>query len=430
MTGRDPGESHRAATPLELLFDLTFVVAFGIAADELAHYLVEDHVKAALFGFGLAAFSITWAWINFSWFASAFDCDDWIYRLTTMVQMVGVVVLALGLPDVFESIDAGGTLDNRVMVAGYVVMRVAMVFQWLRAATQDPARRRACLTYATAITVAQAGWIVLLIAETSLGVTFAGVVLLVLVECAGPWIAEKREGGTPWHAHHIVERYGLLVIIALGEGVLGTIASLSAVVGPEGPGWSVDAALVALAGIGLTFGMWWTYFVVPSAPILHARRNLSFGWGYGSIPIIGAVVATGAGLHVAGYYLEEESVLDASATVLAVVIPVAVFVLGIFVLYTYLSRTLDRFHLTLIAGTAALLVAPLMMASAGAAMPWCLIVLSLSPWVTVVGYELRGHEHNARVVAQLTGAPALDGDGDGRGGVATPGLAGGRGRGE
>src|SRR5918999_4982266 len=116
MGGRDPAESHRTATPLELLFDLTFVVAFGIAADELAHYLVEDHIRAGLIGFGFATFAITWAWINFSWFASAYDTDDWVFRLATMVQMVGVIVLALGLPVVFESIDAGTTVDNAVMV--------------------------------------------------------------------------------------------------------------------------------------------------------------------------------------------------------------------------------------------------------------------------------------------------------------------------
>ncbi len=70
--------------------------------------------------------------------------------------------------------------------------------------------------------------------------------LLVLVEFAGPWIAETRKGGTPWHPHHIAERYGLLVIIALGEGVLGTVVALSArSSGPRGPGWSVDAVAVA-----------------------------------------------------------------------------------------------------------------------------------------------------------------------------------------
>jgi low temperature requirement protein LtrA len=287
------------------------------------------------------------------------------------------------------------------MVAGYVVMRVAMVFQWVRAAKQDPGRRSACLTYATAISVAQAGWIALLVADTSIGATFAWVGLLILVEFAGPWVAETRDGGTPWHAHHIVERYGLLVIIALGEGVVGTIASLSAVVGPEGPGWSIDTALVAVAGVALTFGMWWIYFIVPSAPVLHARRERSFGWGYGHIPVIGAVVAAGGGLHVAAYFLEERSALDAYATVLCVVVPVATYVLGIFALYAFLTRTYDPFHLWLIAGTAVLLVAPLPMAASGISMPWCLVVLSLSPWVTVVGYELHGHRHNAAVIAAL-----------------------------
>ncbi len=58
--------------------------------------------------------------MNYTWFASAYDTDDWVFRLATMVQMVGVIVLALGLPQMFESIDHGDTLDNGVMVAGYV----------------------------------------------------------------------------------------------------------------------------------------------------------------------------------------------------------------------------------------------------------------------------------------------------------------------
>ncbi len=401
MRGRDPAESHRTATPLELLFDLTFVVAFGMAADELAHALAEDHVRSGLLGFGFATFAISWAWINFSWFASAYDTDDWVFRLLTMVQMVGVIILALGLPDVFASIEEGETVRNGVLVAGYVVMRVAMVFQWLRAARQDPDHRSACLTYATAISVAQVGWLALLFAQTSVGLTFACAAVLICVELVGPLVAERRKGGTPWHAHHIAERYGLLVIIALGEGVVGTIASLSAVVGPEGPGWSVDAAVVAVAGIALTFGMWWIYFIVPAGALLHAHRERSFGWGYGHIFIIGAVVGTGAGLHVAAYYLEGESVLGSSATVLSLVVPVAVYVVGIFVLYAYLTRTLDPFHLWLLAGSVVLLAAPLVLAAAGVGMPWCQLVLSLAPWVTVVGYELRGHEHNARVLAAL-----------------------------
>jgi low temperature requirement protein LtrA len=401
MAGRDPDEAHRAATPLELLFDLTFVVAYGMAADELAHFLAEDHVSAAIIGFSFATFAISWAWVNFTWFASAFDTDDWVYRLTTMVQMVGVIVLALGLPAMFDSIEHGEHVDNTVMVAGYVVMRVPMVFHWARAARHSPEYRPACLTYIKTILVAQVGWVALVFANPSVLGMFAWAVPLILIEFAGPYIAETRKGGTPWHPHHIAERYGLLVIIALGEGVIGTVASLSAVVGPEGPGWSVDAGLVAVAGIAVTFGMWWTYFVVPSGEILALRRDRSFGWGYGHIPLIGAVVATGGGLHVAAYYLEEKSVLDATATVLAVVVPVAIYLLGLYAVYTWLMPVVDRFHLILIALTVPFLAGPLLLASAGASMPWCLVVLSLAPWVTVVGYELRGHAHNARMLERL-----------------------------
>ena len=144
MTGRDPNERHRTATPLELLFDLAFVAAFGQAADQLAHLVAEGHLGSALGGFGFAMFAICWAWINFTWFASAYDTDDWFFRITTMVQMIGVVVLALGMPPVFHSLDEGQTLDNRVLVAGYVIMRVAMVALWLgprsriRAAARSP----------------------------------------------------------------------------------------------------------------------------------------------------------------------------------------------------------------------------------------------------------------------------------------------------
>ena len=93
--------------------------------------------------------------------------------------------------------------------------------------------------------------------------------------------------------------------------------------------------------------------------------------------------------------------LGSSATVLTVVVPVAVFVVGIFVLYAFLTRTLDPLPPLAARGSAVLLAAPLVLAAAGVGMPWCLLVLALAPWVTVVGYELRGHEHNARVLAAL-----------------------------
>ena len=141
MGGRDPHELGRVATPLELFFDLTFAISFGVAAAQLAHALAQGHVAAGLTAFGFAIFAVVWAWINFSWFASAYDTDDWIFRVVTMLQMVGVLILVMGLEPMFASVVEGEHVDNRVMVMGYVIMRLALVFQWLRAATQDPQRR-------------------------------------------------------------------------------------------------------------------------------------------------------------------------------------------------------------------------------------------------------------------------------------------------
>lgn len=81
MTGRDPHEEHRVSTPLELLFDLTFVLCFGFAASQFAHALAAGHFGVALAGFALASFAICWAWINFTWFSSAYDTNDWLSAL-------------------------------------------------------------------------------------------------------------------------------------------------------------------------------------------------------------------------------------------------------------------------------------------------------------------------------------------------------------
>jgi len=398
MSGRDPQEQFRVATPLELLFDLTFVVGFGTAASEFARALSENHVGSGLAGFVFATFAVWWAWVNFSWFASAYDTDDWVYRITTMVQMAGVIVLALGLPQMFASMQGRQHLDNGVMVAGYVVMRIAMVAQWLRAATQDPAHRPACLTYVVTVTVAQIGWVGLIFAHTPLAVTFLLMVPLFVLELAGPWIAETRMGGTPWHAHHIVERLGLLTIIALGEGVVGTVASLSAVVAAQG--WSRDAVLVTVAGIGLTFGMWWTYYSIPAADLLHAHRQRSFSYGYLHLPIIGAIVATGAGLQAAAYYIQHHSKLGSEATVLAVAIPVAVYIAAGYLQYMLLAHTWDAFHALLVALTAVVLVASVALAAGGLSMAVCLVIVMIAPMVTVVGFELLGHRHAAEAVSR------------------------------
>jgi low temperature requirement protein LtrA len=399
FSGRDPDEDHRAATPLELLYDLTIVVAFGTAADELAHYIAEDHVGAGVAGFAFASFGVTWAWLNYSWFASAYDTDDWVFRLATMVQMIGVIVLALGLPQAFESIDHGEKVDNGVAVAGYVIMRVALLFLWWQVSRQDPERAPAARKYMITIGVAQIGWVALAVSDLSIDATAVAFAVLLAIEMVGPFLAEQK-AGTPWHAEHIAERYGLLVIITLGEVILGTVASLNAVVHGDA-GWTVDAALLAIAGVGLTFACWWMYFAVPWAEPLVRHRERAFRFGYGHLLIFGALAAMGAGLHVAALSLEEEAKIGATGTVLSVAIPFAIYAAAFYALYSVLMRAHDPFHLGLIAAMTAIVILSVVLAAAGVSIAACLVVLALAPAVTVVGYEMLGHRHMAEALEQL-----------------------------
>jgi low temperature requirement protein LtrA len=190
-----------------------------------------------------------------------------------------------------------------------------------------------------------------------------------------------------------------MVIIALGEGLLGTTAALGALVGATG--WTLDAAMLGVAGVALPFGLWWSYFVIPSGDLLHAYRSRSFGWGYGHIPLFGAVVAVGAGLHAAAYFLEHHSTLSATGTLLTVAIPLGICFACVFTCYSALTRTLDPLHIWLIVVTAAVMGASVAMSTAGVSLPVTLLVLSLAPWVSVVGYEIAGHRHHAEVLAAI-----------------------------
>jgi low temperature requirement protein LtrA len=403
MGGRDPHEKHRAATPLELFFDLTFVIAFGVAGSQFAHEIAEAHFGAGLLGFSFATFAVIWAWINFTWFASAYDTDDWVFRVVTMVQIVGVLIFTMGIEPMFHSLVEGDHVDNRVIVGGYVVMRLALVFQWLRAARQDPVRRDTCRRYAKYLALVQLGWIAVLIIEADVATTFMMTVPLVVLEMATPYAAE-RKAKTPWHAHHIAERYGLLAIIALGECLIGAIETLRAIVANHG--WSVDAALVGFGGTALAFGMWWIYFMLPAGRALHLRRNRSFLFGYGHIPIFAAIAATGAGLHVAAYYIDHEAHISASLAVASIAVPVALFKLSLTWLYSVMIGA-DRTIITVAAGVLLALAGSIGLAAAGASVPVCLLVIVLALGVSIVIDERRGSErlHQAleKIAAEATG---------------------------
>src|SRR5215471_969610 len=121
LAPRDRDETHRASTPLELLFDLTFVIAVAQVGGELRKALIDGQAASGLLGYLTVFFAIWWAWMNFTWFASAYDCDDVVYRLLTLVQITGVLVLAAGVPRAFEH------RDFDVAFVGYLIIRAGLV---------------------------------------------------------------------------------------------------------------------------------------------------------------------------------------------------------------------------------------------------------------------------------------------------------------
>ncbi|MBU1588751.1 MAG: low temperature requirement protein A, partial [Actinobacteria bacterium] len=198
--------------------------------------------------------------------------------------------------------------------------------------------------------------------------------------------------------YHITERYGLLVMITLGEVILGTITAVAAVVAHVE--WSLEAVLLVITGTGLTFGLWWSYFILPSATVLARHRERKWAWGYGHIVLFGALAAVGAGLHVAAYAAEGEAVIGTVGVVLSVVIPVLIFTVTYFVMWSVLFRAIDGFHLMLAAIMVGILVLSVVLAVAGLPLGWSLLVATLCPIVIAIAYETVGYRHVEADVAR------------------------------
>ncbi|MFA1541957.1 low temperature requirement protein A [Actinomadura monticuli] len=294
MRARPIDEPHRAASPLELLFDLTFVVAIAAATAWLAHDIAEGHGAAGVVPFLQVFFAIWWAWMNFTWFASSYDTDDVAYRLLTMLQMAGVLVLAAGVPAAVDH------TDYRAVTIGYLIMRIGLGAQWVRAGVEEPAGRRTALRYAAGISVLQVGWLLrLLLAETGNLPASAEVpafVALAACELAVPLWAE-RAAPTTWHPHHIAERYGLFTIIVLGESVLAATRGVAGSLEDTDVGGPL--LVIAVSGLVVLFSLWWLYFLAPAGEGLSDRRHRSYLWGYGHYGIFASLAALGAGLEVA-----------------------------------------------------------------------------------------------------------------------------------
>jgi low temperature requirement protein LtrA len=322
MRARRRDEAHRSSTPLELFFDLSFAVAVAQAGQQLVHALAAGEPRHGITGYLLVFFTIWWAWVNFTWFASAYDTDDVPYRLVTLLQITGVLVLAAGVPRAFSH------GDYAVSVAGYLIMRVALTAQWLRAARGETGRARtAALTYAAGLVVVQAYWVVLVLLP---GAAWAwGIGPGLVAELAVPAVAE-RVHETPWHPGHIGDRYGGFTIIVLGESISAATVAIQAALDRHTA--LAELLPIAFGGLVIVFAAFWLYFATPVNRFLRSSRQ-AFLWGYGQYLIFGSAAAIGAGLEVAAEQVTHESHISALAAALAVTVPTALYWISVWLVH-------------------------------------------------------------------------------------------------
>jgi len=387
------------------------VIAFGAAAEELAHQVATGHVGSGTGAYLFAVFSVTWAWLSFTWFSSAYGNDDALFRVATIVQMVGVVILIFGLPLSFDVAAEGGSPNNTLLIVGYVVMRVPLVALWLRAARQDPEHRRVTRAYAVIIAVAQLGWILTAVLPLPLVPTVVALVVLALAEMIAPVVVERRWGLLPWNAGHLAERFSLLTLITLGEVVAATVAAVGALTGEQG--WTSAAVVIVSSGLVLAAALWWAYFLVPSRVLLEAWPDRIFAWRYTHLPMFGALAAVGAGLRVASEAVEQGEI-SLLQVALALAVPVFAVVVMIYLLWSILTRSYDLSHVPLLVGCvlplAAAVVVALVAGADGpldleehsdlAALVAVIALVALSSVVEVVGHEIVGYRHTLRALEQ------------------------------
>ncbi|MFC1416751.1 low temperature requirement protein A [Streptacidiphilus cavernicola] len=321
MVHRERDEEHRASTPLECFFDLCFVVAVAQAGSQLAHALAEGRLWGALPHYFFVFFGIWWAWVNFTWFASAYDTDDVPYRLATFVQITGALIFAAGVPRMFAGHLAIGVL-------GYVVMRTAMITQWLRvAAAASGTERTMALRYACGVALCQSLWVAALFLPFHLQQW--ALPAIVPLELLVPAFAEHHYS-TTWHPEHIAERYGLFTLIVLGETVAAATVAVQS--GVNGHDELARVLPIAAGGLLVCFSAWWIYFARPIHGYLRSNRQ-GFLWGYGHYLVFLSAAAIGAGLEVAVQYAVGETRLSAVAAARVVTVPAAVFLFTVWAIH-------------------------------------------------------------------------------------------------
>ena len=234
--------------PLELFFDLVFVLAITQCTTLMSHHTTWEGLGQGMLILAL----LWWSWTAYAWLTSVVDPEEGGVRIALFAAMAAFLIAAICVPDAF------GDLGIEFALA-YGVVRFAQIFLLFLAGRDDPGLRRSVTGLGIGTTVG----VSLLIAGSFLdpGPQAAVWGLALILDMGEPYLF----GSEGWHLvpGHFAERHGLIVIIALGESIvaigLGAGSHLT---------WGIAAA--AVLGIGVVAALWWTYFDIVA--LVSARR--------------------------------------------------------------------------------------------------------------------------------------------------------------
>lgn len=284
------GESEsdeRHASWLELFFDLVFVVAIA----QLAHFLHDELTWAGIGGFAALFVPVWWLWIDFSYYADQFDVERGSYRLTMLGVMFGLIVLAMTIPKALH----GGSAAFATI---YTALRLVIIVLYLQAWRLVPQSRELTARYTISFSIAFVLWLISIVVPEP--ARFFLWVIALFIEISNGPITYVTIRSVPAQVSHMDERFGLFVIIVLGEAIVAVAT------GVAGTQWQWWAALTGLCGFIIAVSLWGMYFERADSSVINSalRGNKqallrSYVYGYSHVFVFAGIVATGVGIQSA-----------------------------------------------------------------------------------------------------------------------------------
>jgi low temperature requirement protein LtrA len=271
---------ERHASWLELFFDLVFVVAVA----ELAQQLTTDHDLGGFAIFAGLFLPVFIAWQGFTFYADRFDTDDVLFRVVTLAAMLAIAALAVQIPDV-----ATGRRDAGFVVA-YATLRSLTIALYLRAWRHAPAARPLIERYAGGYGVSVAIWLASLLVGGPVRYVMWGVGLA--IEYAMPVVAQRLHSRVPVDPAHVPERFALFTMFVLGESIVAVA------LGTARSDWRVASASAAALGFVAIACLWWVYFDRGIVDGLSSASGSMQTYVRIHIPLLAALTAVGAGVHL------------------------------------------------------------------------------------------------------------------------------------